>query len=181
MDPLDTLGVFVDGSEVLLEDDLLGRGGTDYPGEVAAVGVVLVGAADVVKAKPEKERLEAVLGALQIDEGVLAGAGEVADGLIVDSGNVDGGEVAGAQEPCELNGVATVGFDAVAGFLRDQGRGHDDALEALPAKVAVQDVAAGAGLVGEQEPRGFAVEPAQELVDVGLAGADGAEEGGFLA
>jgi len=41
----------------------------------------------------------------------------------------------------------------------------------------MQGVAAGAGLVSEHEAGGFALQPADELVDVGLAGADGAEEG----
>jgi hypothetical protein len=40
----------------------------------------------------------------------------------------------------------------------------------------MQHVPARAGLVGEHQSRGFGVEPADPLVDVRLAGADGADE-----
>jgi hypothetical protein len=67
-------------------------------------------------------------------------------------------------------------LDRVAGFFRNAGGGDDETLEALAGEVAVKDVATGAGLIGENETGRFRVEPADELVDVALAGADGIDE-----
>ena len=47
--------------------------------------------------------------------------------------------------------------------------------EALLGEIAVQPIAAGAGLVHKDQLSALGVEPADELVDVGLAGPDGTE------
>ena len=44
----------------------------------------------------------------------------------------------------------------------------------------MKDVATGAGFVGEHQVGGLAAEVAHELVDVGLAGADGTHEDRFF-
>jgi hypothetical protein len=54
-------------------------------------------------------------------------------------------------------------------------------LEPPAGEVAVQHVAAGAGLVGEHQALGVAVQPADELVKVGLAGSDRTDEVGWVA
>jgi hypothetical protein len=141
-DAFQSLDDLRDGAERFLENDLLGRSGTDHLGEVAQVGLVPGGLSGVVKAEAQEEGLEAELGGLEVLEGILASAGQVADGFILYGGDIDGGEIAGAQKPSELDGVAAVGLDAVSGFFRYE-RGSDDETGQAPVgKVAIQDVAA---------------------------------------
>jgi len=179
-DPREAFEVVVDGSEVLLKDDLLRGGGADDLGQIAPVGIVPIGAPGVVEAESEQEGLETMLGGLQIDERILAGAGEIADGLVVDLGDVDGSEVPGTEEPGELESVAAVGLDVVAGLARDERGSDDEAIDLLRGEVAVEHVAAGTGFVDDEESGRLAREVTQELVDVGLTGADGTHEDGFF-
>ena len=146
-------------------------------GEVAQVRLVPVGPTLVGQTQAEEERLQPESGGLEILHGVFAGAGEVADRFVLDRWDVDGGEITGAQQACEFDRVAAVGLDAVAGFLRDERGSDDETVETLPRQVAMEHVAAGASLVGEDEAGSLRVEPADELVDVALTGADGADEG----
>ena len=75
----------------------------------------------------------------------------------------------------ECCGIAAVGFDAVAGLFGDE-RGCDDpAGELLACQIAIQPVAAGTGLVDEDQLREFGPEFADEFVDVALACADAAQ------
>ena len=71
--------------------------------------------------------------------------------------------------------IAPVGLDLVAGLLRDERGGHHPAEEALLGQIAIEPIAAGAGFVHKHQLSAFGVEPADELVDVGLAGPDGTE------
>ena len=90
---------------------------------------------------------------------------------------MQGIEIAGAQETRELDGIAAVGLDAVAGPAWNERRGHHATGDAARGQVPVEDVAAGPGLVGDLESVGLFLEPAEELIEVGGAGADPAEVG----
>ena len=88
-----TFSLFGDGLDVFLKDDLLRRGGTDHLAEPAQVGRAPVGPpcrADIV---PQQEGFEPQLGRLQIPQGLFPRPTQVADGFIVDGGDIDGGEV----------------------------------------------------------------------------------------
>jgi len=102
-------------------------------------------------------------------------AREIANGLVGHLGDVDGGEIPGAGEAGQRQGIALVGLDAVAGLARDQRGGDDKARQPLPGQVAVQPIATGPRLVDEHEPGPLALELADEGVDVALAGPEGAE------
>lgn len=71
-------------------------------------------------------------------------AGEITNGLIFHLGNIDRREVTRAHEPCQLHGVATVGFDPVANFFRNQGRGDDPTDTAFFREIPVEPGATGA-------------------------------------
>jgi hypothetical protein len=64
--PLESLGVFVDRSDVFLKDDLLRGGGTDHLGEPPEVGRAPGGPARIVDIVPEEAGFEPELGGLQI-------------------------------------------------------------------------------------------------------------------
>jgi hypothetical protein len=133
-----------------------------------------------VETLAEQEGLETLLGGFERQPGGIASAREVADGLVLDARYVNGGEIAGAQPLCDLEGIPTVGLDLVAGSFGDQGGSDDTAVETLGGEVSMQDVPRGAGLVRENQGRGLAAKSADELVDIALTGADGAEEVGRI-
>ena len=68
----------------------------------------------------QQEGLQPVLGGLAIPDCILTRADEVADGLVLDRGDIDWRQIAGAHQPGQLGGVASIGVDAVPRFLRDQ-------------------------------------------------------------
>ena len=176
LDPGESIDLFVDGVEGLLEDDLLGSSRADDLGEVAAVGVVPVGASDVMESLSKEKGLQALLGGLEGDARGVTSAAQIADGLVLDEGDVDGGEIPGPEVARDLDGVASIGLHLVAGSLGDEGGGNDAALEIPGGEVAVKAVAAGAGFVGEDERRRLGAESSDHLVDVRLSGADRADE-----
>jgi hypothetical protein len=94
--------------------------------------------------------------------------------FVLDAGNVHGGQIAGAQQACDLDGVSPIVLDLVAGPFRDQGGSNYTAVETLAGEVSIQDVAGGAGLVSEHQVFGFGVKPANDHVDVTLTSADAA-------
>jgi len=161
----------------LLEDDLLRGSGADDLGEIAAVSIVPVGAAGVVQTVTEQERLETELGGLEGDDGIFAGACEIADRLVVDGGNIDGVEVSGSEQTGEGDGVAAVGLDAVAGFAWNERRGDDQTVEPLAGEMPMQDVAARTGFVDEDETSGSRLQPTDQGIDVGGSGTDAADVG----
>jgi hypothetical protein len=57
---------------------------------------------------------------LAILDGILAGAGEVADGLVLDRRDIDRRQITGTHQAGQLGRVASIGFDAAIGFLRDE-------------------------------------------------------------
>jgi len=81
LDPLDPFGVLIHGAQIFLKDDLLGRCWAHDLREVALMGIVPGGTTGVVQAEPREQGLQTVLGGLQIDEGILPRAGQIADGL----------------------------------------------------------------------------------------------------
>jgi hypothetical protein len=175
------VGAFGYSADVFLENDLLGRGGQSDSRELVEMSGAPGRSAGVVDVVAQQKGFEAELGCLEIVHGVLASAGEIADGFIVDVGDVDGGKIAGSQETCEGGCIAAIGLDSIAGFLGDERRCDDEAGEAFLGEVAIEGEAARSRFVGEDEAGCLGLETANELVDVALLGADGADEGDSFA
>lgn len=116
-----------------------------------------------------------MLGSFQVAHEVLTGTAQVPNGFVLQAGNVDGVEIARAHETRQLYGIAPVGLHPIPRLTGNEGGGDHDAALPLLVKVAVQPVAAGTGFVDEQQVRSLGVEPPDEVVDVVLACADGAQ------
>jgi hypothetical protein len=177
LETLEAVDLLVDGAQGLLEDDLLGGGGTDDLGEVAQVSVVPISAAGVVEAETEEEGLEAKLCSLQGNHGGLTSAAEIAKSFVLDGRDINGVEVARAQQARQLDGVAPIGLDAVSWLFWDERGSNDQAGDPTPGEVAIEKIAARTGLVSYDEAVGLGLEPADEPVDVGGSGADAADIG----
>ena len=135
-----------------------------------------VGSADVVQAEAEQARLQPQLGVLHCHARGIARPAEIADRFIVDGRHVYARQIAGPEQPRQVDRVAPVGLDLVAGLLRNQRRRHDLAREALAGQIAVEDVPAGAGLVREHQVRRLRLESPDQRVAVRLARPDGADK-----
>jgi hypothetical protein len=124
----------------------------------------------------EQEGLQPGLGGLESPDGMLAGAREVAARLVLDRRPIDWCQSAGAREPGQLGGIASIGCDAVAGFLWAACGGHAPAAQVLPSHIAIAPRPAGSSLIDQDERFGLRGEGADRLIEVTLAGAAGAQE-----
>jgi hypothetical protein len=124
---LEPLRAFRDGIDVLLESDLLcgdGEGEGSEPSEVSGRPVGTTGVSDAVS---EEEGFQSQLGSIEISESIFPGAAEIPDGLVLDLGNIDGGEVPGAQEASKIDSIPSISFHPSAGFLGDERWSSNDA------------------------------------------------------
>ena len=126
-----TFSLCSDGLDVCLKDNWRRGCGTDDLAEPAQVGRTPVGPSCRADIVPQQEGFETQFGRLQIAHGLFTCPTQVADGFIIDGGDVDRGEVSRAHEPGPWPGITTVGFDPVTRLFRHQGRGDDPANVAL--------------------------------------------------
>jgi hypothetical protein len=172
---LETFGVFVDGADVFLEDNVLSRGGTDHLAEPSEGGRAPGSPARVPDVRPEQEGFQTKLGRFEITDGVFTRAGEVADRFIVYLGDIDGGQITRAHQPRQLHGVAAVGFHPLARLFRNQGGGGDPAAMAFVRQIAREPVATRSRFIDNDEVWGLGWPFADEVVDVDVSRPDGAE------
>ena len=111
----------------------------------------------------------------------IARATQIAEGFILDRRHVDGGEIARAQEPRELDGITPIRLDAVAGLLGDQRRRDDLTRQTLRGQIAVEAVPARARFIDERERPRLTLQASQQLIDVCLPCANGADKHGRLS
>ena len=170
---LQSFVMVVEGADVLLEDNLLGRRGTDDLREPAQMSGSPVGAPGVADILAQQEGLQPALGGLQILEGILPGAGQIADRLVLDLGDVDRGQITRAHQAREGDRIAPVGLDPVTGPLGNQRRSHHEARDLLAPQVAIQPVPARSRLVNEHEVFALRLQLPDELVEIAVPRTDG--------
>jgi hypothetical protein len=137
LEALEAFVVFGNAPDILLEDHLLSRSRTDHLTEPTQMRRPPGGTAFITDILTQQKGLQTALGGLEIPDGILAGAGQVADGLVLDLGDVDRREIPGAHQPSEPHGITSVSLDTVAWFLRGERRGNHPADEVLLGEVAV--------------------------------------------
>jgi hypothetical protein len=147
----------------------------DNRGEPTQLSRAPVGFSLVTDVLAEKEGLQAKLGGLEVLYGILPGPGQVSDRLVLGPWDINWGQITGAHYADQCCGIAPVGFYPVTRLLWDEGGSDDPAGVALFGEVAVEPVAAGAGLVDEHELAAAGGKAPEQLVYVALPGADGAE------
>jgi hypothetical protein len=117
---LEAVVLFADGSDIVLKDDLLRRGGTDDCRTPSQVGWAPIGPTGVAAIVSEQEGFETEVGIFESTDGLLTCTGESAHGFIFSFGDIDHGEVPGMSQMGELYGIPTISLDAIAGFCGDQ-------------------------------------------------------------
>ena len=172
---LQTFGVLGDGSDIFLENNVLGGGRTDHLAEPSEVGRTPGGPADVPDAMPEQEGFEPQFGRFEITDGVFTRTSEVADRFILHGGDIDGGQITRAHQPRQLHGVTAVGVYAVAGLFRNQGGSHNPANQVLLREITLEPGPAGARFIDKDQVFSLGLHLLNELINVGLPGADGAQ------
>jgi hypothetical protein len=175
LQPLEAFGLFIDCPDVFWEDDLLRGGGTDHFGEPPEMGWAPGGPARIPDILPQQESLEPELGGLEVPQGIFAGTGKIADGFVLDCGDIDRCKIARAHQAGQLHGVTAVGLHPVARLFGNQGRGDDPADVAFLGEIPVEPVPTGSRFIDKDEMLGLRVELPDEVIDVTLTGADGAQ------
>ena len=74
-----------------------------------------------------------------------------------------------------MDRVTKVSLDAIARLVGNQGRGDDPAVMALFRQIPIEPLPTGARFIDKDQVFGFGLQLADELINVGLPGADGAE------
>jgi hypothetical protein len=168
-------------ADILLEHDLLGPRRADDLQQPTEMGGGPVGSSLVVNVLAQQKGFQAVLRGLEVSHGVLAPSTQVPNGFVLDPRDVDRLEITAAHQASKRDRVAAVRLHAVAGLSRNERRRDHVTAEALSGEVAIQPIAARAGLIDEDERRTFRLELANQLVDVGLARADRTQRGDLRA
>src|SRR5262249_49958273 len=142
---LETLGVFGDGSDVCLEDDLLRRGGTDDRAEPPQVGWAPGGSARLPDILPQEQGCEPKLRGFESAESIFPCPAQVPHRFIVYLGDGDRGEVSRAHQAGQCDGVSPVGCDPIPGLCGNQGGCDDPADMAFCGEITVEPRATRAG------------------------------------
>jgi len=172
---LETLGVVGDRVHASLEDNLLGRRGTDHLTEPAQVGWAPGGAAGRADLVTPENGCEASLGRRELAPRLVTGSPQVADGFVLDLRDIDRRESTRAPQAGHLEGVTPVGLDPSARLLGEERGGHDPAEVALLGEVAGEPIATGTRFIDKDELLAFGLQLPDERIDIALARADRAE------
>src|ERR1700758_2072523 len=84
-------------------------------------------------------------------DSVLTRSAQIAHRLVRLVRHPDGLELARARQLGQSSAVATIVLDAIARAPRDQRRGHDFAVVAVPTQLPIQAIARGPGLVDDAD------------------------------
>ena len=164
------------GADVLLEDHRLRRRGTDHCRQPAQRSGPPGGTALIPDILLQQEGRQPVRGGLEIPDGILPGAAEVADRRVLDCRDIDSREIARAHESGQLGRITSIGVDAGARLLRDQRWGHDPTDQFFLGEIAIKPVPAGSSFVDKDQRFRFRGERADELVNVALASTETPQE-----
>ena len=95
------------------------------------MGRAPIGPAHVTDIRSQQQGVETALGVFAIAEGSFTRPGEIANGFILDLGDIDRGESTRARQAGPWHGVPAVGCDPVARLFGDQRGGHHPAIVAF--------------------------------------------------
>jgi hypothetical protein len=122
----------------------------------------------------EPPGVETELSGLEIADGLVTRPAEVADGVIIHRGDLDGGASTRAPQAGQVDGVTTGSRDASAGLLGNQARGDDPAAVASVGEITREPVATRPCCRDKDPVLGLGWHLSNALINSGLPGADGA-------
>ena len=98
-----------------------------------------------------QELAQAMFGSQLVRLSIGSGAHQIAQRLVCLVWHPDRCEITTAQQPRELERVAPIGFDLIAGAFGNERRRDDHAVDTHPRQLTVQRVPGGTGLVGHMQ------------------------------
>jgi hypothetical protein len=120
VEPLEAFGVFRNGADIFLKDDLLRWGRTDDLREPSEMGRVPGGLASVADIVTQHEGFETELGVFQIAAGICTRPCESATSFLFDLGDIDESAVPRAGQSGQLYGVSAIRFDSITGLFGNE-------------------------------------------------------------
>ena len=149
--PGDALVGGINGLDIFLENDAHGGKGKGGFAQGAHAGFAPRGLVGPPVAVAQEEGFELAGGAAFVVHGVGAGAAEVADAFVGGVGNMHGGELPGAVQAGQHEGIATISFDFVALAFGDERWSGEEAGDAFFGQVPGEDEAGGAGFITDAQ------------------------------
>jgi hypothetical protein len=177
VEPLEAVVMGAPSSALVLRDAVLTGPGPDHCRAPSPVGRAPLGPAPVPDIVAEHAGGEPPRGGLPSAEGIVTGAGEIAHGVLLHRGALDGGERPGASPPGQWPRVPTVGGDAVTGFSGHQPGGDAPAGVPLLRQSAIASIAPGTGVGDADEMGGLGGHLTEALSHVTWAGANATQGG----
>lgn len=174
---LEAVAVFIDGADLCLQNDVLRRGRTNDLREPSAVSRAPIGPATVTDIVSEPKGCETKLGSFAIADGIFTRPRKVANGFIVDRGDIHRGESARARRSGEWHSIAAVGLDASPRLCGEQRGGDHPAVVALFAQIPLEPGATRTGRRDDEQMFGLGMHLTDELINVTWTGAKAAEGG----
>jgi hypothetical protein len=175
-EPLQAFSGFGDRPHGCLEDDVVRGCGTDAFGEPMPRRRAPGRSAGIPAIRPPEKGVEPHLCGVESPDSLFTRAAQLTQGFILDRGDRDGGEIAGAPQAGPLSSVTAVGVDAVARLLREERRCHHPTAMAFRGQIAVEPIATGTRLLNKDEGWSRGLPLADQLLDGTLARADGAQQ-----
>jgi hypothetical protein len=173
--PLAPFGVFGPGPDLCVKDAGLRGGGPHDLAEPTQGRWAPGGPAGRAAILPEPTGVEATFGRCQIVERSCTRTAQVTHGFGCDRGDIGRRERTGAPQPGPLDGIPTIGGDAVASLLGDSGGGDDPAVVAFLGQRAGEPGPTGSRCLDADQVWGVGLQRAHELIKVALPRANGAQ------
>ena len=141
----------LDGLPVLAQDQILGRVLEAEVGQPPRMDLGPGPGAGVDPPMAQQKGLQMLALRAQIRHRGLTRPHQLAHGLMPRVGNPDAGQLAGAMQPGQGEGIPAIGLDALARALRDQRGSDDGAVMPESGDLPLQPIAGRPGLVAEQQ------------------------------
>jgi hypothetical protein len=178
---LEAFGGCVDGSDLFLATEWLGRGGTHDGREPPEMGRAPMCPARVADSVPEPAGLETALGVLEIAEGLFTRPRAVSSGFLFDLGDIDRGAITRARQAGPLHGVPTIRCDPITRLVGQQRGRHDPAVVGCFPQLAVEPGATRTGCIDKDQRFGRRLPLSDELIEVTLTWPHGSQVGHLRA
>ena len=164
--------MFRDGADLFLEHHRLGGRRADdsrHPPQMRCRPICPPLIPDILA---QEEGFEPHLGRLAILPDILPRPHHIPEGFVLHTGNVHRAEVARAQQPRQLPGIAAISLDSVPGPLGNLRGGHAPTLEVPLGQIPLQPVPTGTGFVDAGHALALALQLAHRGSDILLPGAE---------
>jgi hypothetical protein len=145
----------IHGVDILLQDDLLGSMGHFEIRQPAHMGFTPWRTARISDPTTKEERKQALFTSFLVAFGIFPCAGQISDGLVFGSGNVNSGKITRSMQTGKHQSIPAVIFNLFATRLGNPGRCDHLTFKALGSKVTVDLISTRTGFIHKVQSVAF--------------------------